>query len=176
MDISDYRGIPTYVGNQFDGDGDLAILGRCFPRAEVARLRDHLTAVLGDGPKPAPNPAPAAAPPAIEVGREYRLLPDSRYCGEGDRLTALAKGGATRVVVVEGPDSDGDVQARALDGSDPGYEGYVDPAFLAPLDALPAASVAQAAREVAEEAEAAYHRVTARWFRAFADKLEGKSE
>ncbi|SCL33071.1 hypothetical protein GA0070616_4627 [Micromonospora nigra] len=177
--FEDYRGVDRFAAHNFDDDGDLSIFGHGFPRAEVVKLRDHLTAVLGDEPKPAPNPARTL----VEVGREYRLLPDSRY-RDGGRTT-VASEGTTRVRVAAPLDDDGDAPVTPLDGrhgGNPLITRYVDPKYLVPIDdpqPTPAAvDVAQAAREVAD-----YYGVSGSFvdgeisgaFRRFVDKLEGRA-
>lgn len=103
--MSDFDGVA--VSDAFDDTDEVRVgIGTewCWlRRADVRALRDHLTALLGDRPG---TPAPA-----IEIGREYRLLSD----------------------------------------------------------------VAQAAREAADDARADAHYMVARWFRRFADKIEGKA-
>ncbi|TDC29975.1 hypothetical protein [Micromonospora sp. KC213] len=190
MTIGERRFDGLTFGGNFTKAGTLRVApeyGRWYDldRADVVALRDHLTAVLGDGPKPAPAEAPA-----IEVGREYRLLPQATYRMRGGTPVAagVSTTGATRVRVDNGPDREGDVMVTALDGTDAGNPGwYVDPAFLAPLDAAPAVpDVAQAAREVAtmyaKAAGRAYgphtnlYRHIGEAFATFADKLEGKPD
>ncbi|RLK22620.1 hypothetical protein DER29_0457 [Micromonospora sp. M71_S20] len=83
----------------------------------------------------------ATPTPAVEVGREYRLLPDARYTN-GER--AIFDADVTRVQVVDGPTRQGNVRVRCLDGEyDRGAEFHVGPTYLAPLtgDATPTATV-----------------------------------
>lgn len=107
-------------------------------------LRTHLRRLM---------PEPAA--PAIEIGREYRLLPGSTFrTGGGDFTSSLANGGTTRVEVVGGPDSDGDYEVNAIDGIDAKTGGWsVSPRFLAPLETESASEpAAQSAEQLAADA------------------------
>ncbi|MFG3710147.1 hypothetical protein [Micromonospora sp. NPDC047730] len=148
------------VSDRFDGDDELHfyVVGsgpRYLGRSDVERLRDHLTALLGDGAEPS---GPTAAAP-VEVGKEYRLLPDSRYVTGASSVFVDDR--TTCVRVVRGRDGDGDVLVSAMDGDDPGFTAHVDPKYLAPLDdpigdvadviagKASVADIAQAAREVA---------------------------
>lgn len=71
----------------------------------------------------------------IEIGKEYRLLPDARHSQmASDSTVHLIKAGATRVRNLSGPDGDGDFRVEALDGSLAGDWVYVAPEYLAPLD------------------------------------------
>lgn len=111
-------------------DGDLASV-RLAPE-QIAGLRLAL--------KPfdpvAFDPAPAV--PAIEEGKEYRLLPSATFCG-GAR-SDMPKEGTTRVRVLRAtPDGDGDVYVEPLDGEAAGKPGngrYVHPEHLAPIPDL----------------------------------------
>lgn len=170
MWIQDFDGDRYRVGDAFDGDRDLTIAGIDYPRAEVAKLRDHLNTLLVDAP------AAKAETVAVEVGREYRLLPGSKYVAGTDCVFVDDR--ATRVRVVRGLDMDGDVYVKALDGDDPGFSAHVDPKYLAPLTeepANPSPDVAQAARTIADRLDERHHPISAIAFRQFADLLEGKS-
>ncbi|WP_229398201.1 hypothetical protein [Micromonospora okii] len=176
MTVSDFNGVQVSDTLDRDGEARFEVDGewRWLRRSDVRELRDHLSRLLGD--------TPATAPAAVELveGREYRLLPDSRYADGG--RTVLTEEGATRVRLTRAtPDDDGDVFVKPLDGS-AGHiahaHRYVDPKYLAPLDdasPAPAPDAVRAAREVAEESRTAHHYITARWWDAFADKLEGKA-
>ncbi|OZV74784.1 hypothetical protein CA850_29855 [Micromonospora echinospora] len=163
------------VSDIFDGDGEMRFegvgsggVGTYVKRAEVARLRDHLTAVLGDGPKPVAGDAGA-----VEVGREYRLLPGA--CRSGGYAALTDYFGPARVRVIRLPDADGDVFVETCDGA---RSVYVLPQYLAPLDPSPApaaADVVRAARETAAEAGRLGMRNVSSLFGRFADALEGKA-
>lgn len=172
MEIRDYNGHMRHVDEEFDGDGDLRIQGGYFSRAEVTKLRDHLSVVLGDVPKAEAKPALA-----IGLGREYGLLPGAR-CSSGDRGGDACFWDVTRVRVEHGPDSDGDYRVRLLDGPEANQVAHTPPAFLAPLDETPAAPPAPdavtAAREVADWYGMAGTDICdaiSEAFRKFADKL-----
>lgn len=174
------------VAERFDGDGDLCVrVNRSRPRmwldrSDVERLRDHLTALLGDGAQPSGD-----RPVELVVGREYRLLPGA-HCSGGDSAGEPCFRGVTRVRLERQPDGDGDVQVTIVDGPESYKESrgwWVLSRFLAPLDPLAqplaevltgkasAADVAQAARTVAGMADQAHFPRSARLWRAFADEL-----
>lgn len=125
MFLTDSPGHSRLVGDAFDEDGDLEISGLYFPRAEVARLRDHLSRLLDDQPET-----------GIVAGREYRLLPGSKFRSVGRAARSrLDVQGTTRVRVIDAtPDADGDVRVCALNGTRIISNSPVDPAYLAPLD------------------------------------------
>lgn len=84
------------------------------------------------------NLAKLMTPVEIEIGKEYRLLPNSRRRDAPTRFND----DVTRVRVVSGPDSDGDYDVIALNGTrnkanhKVGVDNfsYVLPEFLAPLE------------------------------------------
>ncbi|MEV1157719.1 hypothetical protein AB0J27_20200 [Micromonospora chokoriensis] len=162
------------VSDRFDGDDEVRFGLRdevdWLSRAEVRKLRDHLTGLLGD--------VTPVTTPALVEGQEYRLLPGA-HCG-ADGTPEDCFSDVTRVLLSRSvPDSDGDVQVLILDGRNGGSGGwYVHTKFLAPLTEdtpASAATVAQAAREEAAEARRVGHVVTARHLLSFADRIERKS-
>lgn len=175
MWIQDFDGDKYRVGDAFDGDGDLTIASIDYPRAEVAKLRDHLNTLLGDAP------AAKAETSAVGVGREYRLLPGA-YRANREWRSAFEGEGVTRVRLIEGVDSDGDVRVQSIDGTEPGDYAYVLPRFLAPLTEEPApgsdlAAVAASAHAVAATlmSDHRYPATFATAFKRFAEDLDVRS-
>ncbi|SCF42651.1 hypothetical protein GA0070618_6695 [Micromonospora echinospora] len=78
---------------------------------------------------------PTAPVAAIEVGREYRLLPGAKlHTDFGDVSTGLATSGTTRVVVTNPKTRRGNATVTAVDGVNAGTPNWsVAPEFLAPL-------------------------------------------
>ncbi|MFI7069570.1 hypothetical protein [Micromonospora sediminicola] len=108
-------------------DEDREQIAHLTPEA-VTRLRE---ALKEHDPAEKDKPQPA---PAIEVGREYRLLPGAMY-SNGTRAS-IAATGATRVTYRADGCGDGNVWVTPLDGDARGDMGrLVDPAYLAPLEA-----------------------------------------
>ncbi|MGC5319298.1 hypothetical protein ACPXB5_11225 [Micromonospora arida] len=158
-----------------DSDGDVKVTILDGSRAGSAGFYVH-TKFLAPLSAAAPEAAPA---PAIEVGREYRLLPGATCTlSDGTTLPTNVGESVTRVKVKRSADDVGDLMIEALDGRSPGNVHHTAARFLAPLPEAtptPAASIAQAARTIASATEGRRHYVTARAFRDFADLIEGKS-
>jgi hypothetical protein len=111
------------------------------------------------------------SPNEIEVGQEYRLLPGARNaCMSPPETLTISKAGTTRVVVLEGPDSDGDFRVEALNGELAGDWNCTAPEYLAPLDE-PAAEAPELetlghAEVIAKALDGAYVPLGAYWVKA----------
>ncbi|MFG3715782.1 hypothetical protein [Micromonospora sp. NPDC047730] len=88
------------VGETFDADGELRIDGDYMERAEVVKLRDHLTALLGDAPAVPTGPLTVAAgygrltrAEALKLAEETvtRLAPATNARGYADGTAKLAE-------------------------------------------------------------------------------------
>ncbi|MGC5319295.1 hypothetical protein ACPXB5_11210 [Micromonospora arida] len=134
VDYPDVRRAKVIYGLDSDGEYDVEIIdgddaGESFYVA--AEFIRHADAILPEAATPVEAKTEA---PAIVAGQEYRLLPGSKYMSGVPSL--FSRRGVTRVKVENGPDHDGDVLVKALDGSTMSGRptmASVDPKYLAPL-------------------------------------------